>query len=419
MLKDLSIITPKNKSIINNKQPEISLVFLDRAMLNDIKSIKMYLNKKEVSLTIKENKIIYTPKKSLRSGKYRVKIKARYSNGDKKDFEWSFAIASNNTQEIPSYNFYYGIPHAHTCLSTGKGSPTEALNYAQKKNLDFLAITDHCGHLNKKATYKGSNSNKWDVLKMNVANFNKNHNKFLGLSGFEVTSNNYGDFNVFNSDNIFRGRIRRLSDFLFWLEREGTPIVAINHPHKYIESLTYNEHLDKFINLIEVGNGSFHGKYLDCERYYYKLLDKGWHLGAINGQDNHKFDWGDSDNLTVVLSPSLKKDDLLDSLKNRRTYSTETRALKLLFNINNYPMGSIIKNCGKNLDFTIWAEDKKSPMEKIQIITNEGKVIKEKNFHGKTKIKWNFSMLHIKNQWYVAKVIHQNGRCGISSAIFV
>lgn len=419
MLKNLSIITPKNNSNINSRQPEISLTFLDRAILNNIKSIKMYLNKKEVSPTIKDNKIIYIPKKPLRSGKYRVKIKARYSNGDKNNFEWSFQVTSIKIQQAPSYNFYYGIPHSHTSLSTGKGSPLDALNYAQKKNLDFLAITDHCNHLNKKTDYKVSNSNRWDILKKNVANFNKNHNKLLGLAGFELTSNNYGDFNVFNSDNLFRGRIRRLSDFLLWLERVGTPIVAINHPHKYIEALTYNERLDRFINLIEVGNGSLQGKYLSCEKYYYKLLDMGWHLGAINGQDNHKSDWGDSDNLTVILSPSLKKEDLLDSLRNRRTYSTETRTLKLVFNINDYPMGSIIKNCHRDLNFAIFAEDKKSPMEEIQVISNEGKILKEKTFHGKTKIKWNFSIPHIKNQWYVAKVIHENGRCGISSAIFV
>ncbi len=419
MLKNLYIITPKNKSNINNKQPEISITFFDRNILNNMQNIKMYLNKKEVSITIKENNIIYIPKKPLRSGKYKVRIKTRYSDGEKRTFEWSFFVTTSRTQQEPSYNFYYGIPHSHTSLSTGKGSPLEALNYAQKKNLDFLAITDHANHLNKKTTYKTSTSNKWDILKTVIANFNKNKKKLLGISGFELTSNNYGDFNVFNSDRIFKGRIRNLNDFLIWLEKEGSPIVAINHPHKYIESLPYNERLDKFINLIEVGNGSFQGKYLDCEKYYYKLLDKGWHLGAINGQDNHKFNWGDSDNLTAVLSPSLENADLLSALKNRRTYSTETRDLKLIFNINNSPMGSIIKDNSKNLEFSIRAEDKNSPIEKIQIVTNEGKIFREKIYNNKTKVKWTFSIPKVKNQWFVTKIIHNNGRCGISSAIFI
>jgi hypothetical protein len=158
---------------------------------------------------------------------------------------------------------------------------------------------------------------------------------------------------------------------------------------------------------------------LDCEKYYYKLLDKGWHLGAINGQDNHKFNWGDSDNLTAVLSPSLENADLLSALKNRRTYSTETRDLKLIFNINNSPMGSIIKDNSKNLEFSIRAEDKNSPIEKIQIVTNEGKIFREKIYNNKTKVKWTFSIPKVKNQWFVTKIIHNNGRCGISSAIFI
>lgn len=419
MLKDKAEFTPKDKSKIHANQPEISISFSNRSHINNIKKIKMYINRKEVPNSFLENKIFFLPNKPLSPGRYKVKIRTKLVNGKKEDFEWSFRITSTNGKNEINYNFYFGIPHSHTSLSTGKGNPTDALNYAKKKDLDFLTITDHSSHLIKKTTDKSSSLTKWELLNREVNSFNKTNHSFLGIAGFEATSNNYGDFNVINSSSIFRGRIRSLSDFLSWLESQENPIVTINHPHKYIESLTFNERLDKFINLIEVGNGSYGGKYLNCEKYYYSLLDKGWHLGAINAQDNHKFDWGDSDNLTVVLSKSLKKKDLIEALKQRRTYSSETRSLKFTFSINQHLMGSIITSYNKNLDFSIWGEDKKVSIHKIQIITNGGDIFKEKILHEKSKFRWNFTVPHIKNRWYVAKVVHEDGRCGLSSAIFV
>ena len=51
-----------------------------------------------------------------------------------------------------SIKYYYGIPHAHTLFSTGKGTPYDAYEYAKNKGLNFLAITDHNSHLSKDIT---------------------------------------------------------------------------------------------------------------------------------------------------------------------------------------------------------------------------------------------------------------------------
>ena len=45
--------------------------------------------------------------------------------------------------------FYYGIPHSHTSLSTGKSSPYESLEHARSNGLDFLIITDHNKYLSE------------------------------------------------------------------------------------------------------------------------------------------------------------------------------------------------------------------------------------------------------------------------------
>ncbi|MGY0375058.1 CehA/McbA family metallohydrolase [Clostridium sp. JNZ J1-5] len=421
MVTNKFIITPQDRTCINNKLPNISLLILDKDYLKDAISLKMYLDSKKITPKVALNIISYIPDKSLSRGKHKVKFIIKFLDGSKKTISWSFKINSSNCKSSPldKYNFYYGIPHAHTSLSTGKGIPIDAFNYAYKNKLDFLIITDHSRYLNKRISFNSSDIKKWDLIKRSSMSFSKNHTDFLALSGFEVTSSDYGDFNVINTNNLYSEKIKNFSKFTNWLEQSGNPIVFINHPHKYIENFNYSLRLDKFINFIEVGNGCFPTKYLNGEKYYYKLLDNGWHIGAINGQDNHKLNWGDSDNLTVVISKSLKSKDFFEALNNRRTYSTETKSLKLIFTINDCWMGSkIASNDNSKLNFRIYAEDKKVPIKKVQLLSRGGIVIQEKTSHKKSKIKWDFSLTFKKNSWYVVRIIHEDGRCGVSSAIF-
>lgn len=416
MLSQLFIPMP-GANTINSKISEVCLVTLNNGYFDNSLDIKMYLNNKKVRHKVYKNKITFTPKKKLSKGKHKVKIFIKDYNRQIQEVQWSFEVKPSPSKSN-RYNFYYGIPHSHTSFSTGKGTPIDAFNYAHKKSLDFLIITDHSGFLNKKTKYNSKEVSKWKVVKNSSNDFAKDKKKFLPLHGFEVSSKGLGDFNILNTNNLYKEKIRNFEDFKAWLKKQHNPIVCINHPHKYIESLKYDETLDKYINFIEVGNGSPPYKYLRGEKYYYKLLDKGWHIGAINGQDNHRENWGDTDNLTVVICNSLKKDDFLDALHSRRTYSTETRSLELVFRVNGCWMGSIIKNNSSKLDFEITAEDKKAPTKKIQIISNGGFVIEEKNCHKKNKVKWNLTLPFEKERWYVVKVTHENGKIGISSPIF-
>ena len=81
-------------------------------------------------------------------------------------------------------------------------------------------------------------------------------------------------------------------------------------------------------------------------------------------------------------------------------------------------MGSIIENNSNKMNLEIIAEDKKVPINKIQIISNGGIVVKKKSAHKENKIKWNLSLPFKKGAWYVVKVIHVDGKVGISSPIF-
>lgn len=340
----------------------------------------------------------------------------------------------NNFSNGIKYNFYYGIPHAHTSYSDGVGLPTDAMEYARNKNLDFLFISDHSNFFDgvkkknfeydkHKKQYSEKDGSMWFKTRKDVESINTKYNNFVALRGFEMRWFAGGHISILNSQNYLNGRKQHINqdNLSSWLINQNNVIAAINHPGRSFKPLEYNSEINRILKLIEVGNGSFPRKYMRCESYYYKLLDMGWQLGAINGQDNHFQNWGDGDNLTVLLSEKLNADSLLDAMRNMRTYSTESRSLKLIYKINNLWMGSTLNlKVGSLINFEIIAEDNSCKIDKLQIISKGGTVVKEISCSDQNIAVWKPSLLiNEKEIWYVIKVIHSNGKWGISSPIFI
>lgn len=317
------------------------------------------------------------------------------------------------------YNYYFGIPHAHTSYSTGQGTPTDAYEYARGKKLDFLIVTDHCSRLNKSSSKE--HITKWDKLIKEAEDINKSHKSFLALTGFEISIKKCGDFNVINTQEIVTKRINNINELYLWLKNQKDALALINHPDDSIKNFEYNDSLKKVVNLIEVGNGCEPYKYNRKDKYYFNLLDKGWNIGAVNGQDNHLKNWGDSDNLTVIVSYSLKKKDIIEALKNMRTYSTESRTLKLSFKCNNKWMGSKLNiHNDKPLNIEIKASDRMNRISEMQIISSNSEMVKSLKCRGEHKVKWNLDLKNdINKKWYVVKVIESNSRQAVSSPIFI
>nr|WP_272509046.1 CehA/McbA family metallohydrolase [Clostridium ganghwense] len=331
-------------------------------------------------------------------------------------FEWYFLIENKDIK----YNFYYGVPHAHTSYSDGKGTPTEAYMHAKNDNLDFLIITDHSGSLVRSKLNKEVPN--YEMLKIEADVINQKHNDFLALIGFETKTALWHHCNVINAKDVIGKKTRKKTEKLYdWLHNKDNIVLSINHPSRSCKNLPYLIEFDEFINLIEVGNGSPPREYRRSEEYYFKALDNGWHVGAINGQDNHSETWGDADNLTVVISDKLDIDSFINAMKLRRVYSTETRTLKLTVKGNDHWMGSILDlNKGDKLNLQIAAEDKSNPITKIQIISNGGNILNEKMFSKTNTAEWDLSFTITEDSsWYVVKVIHSNDKQGISSPIFV
>ncbi|AJG97701.1 CehA/McbA family metallohydrolase [Clostridium beijerinckii] len=324
-----------------------------------------------------------------------------------------------NKLNIDDLNFYYGIPHAHCNFSTGHGTPIEAFDYARHNGLNFLILTDHNNHLTKTIKVKSSELSRWDTLKYLTARYNKKHENFLAVVGFESKTNPFGDINVVNPNRFFTGTVNNMQLLVLWMLNNPNAFISINHPHKTITYLEYNSILNKLITSIEVGNGSYPNKYLRYEKYYYHLLDKNWKLGAINGQDNHRLNFGDDENLTCIIAEELTTQSLVDAFRKRRTYSTESRTLIMYFTINNEFMGDIIPMEDDNLQFSIFAHDPNHKILEIDIISAGGTVIKKVSNLNLNKVKYLYSHEPLKTElWYVIKITLDNNKIAISSPIF-
>src|SRR5690554_336986 len=433
-----------------NRMPVVS-VRLEKSDLTeadiDYAGIELYLNGQLVSSDINEaeNIVTYPVSQALDYGEQEVQILVPDIEGRVKDFSWFFTV----TEEETEYNFYFGVPHSHTSYSDGAGTPVQAFNHARNNDLDYHFVTDHSNWLDgvsddnfefdaaaneyveedHPVTGKPS---QWKQTRLDAETFNSTHDDFLAARGFEMTSSIWGHMNTINSSTYVEAKSQMvpLREYYQWIvdvsTEPGADVFSMfNHPNWPDDSfydLAYVSELDRYINGIEVANGAPPYSYARAESHYWKALDNGWRLGAMNSQDNHAENWGDMDNLTAIIAPELNTETFIDALNARRMYSTETRTLALTVKGNGYWMGSVLDvSQGETVDFEIIAQDPVVPVESIQLITNGGWIEDEVTFAGGTNYAtWEPSIVTKGgSQWYVAKVIHTDGSWAHASPIFV
>ncbi|MGL4774206.1 MAG: CehA/McbA family metallohydrolase [Clostridium sp.] len=317
--------------------------------------------------------------------------------------------------------FFYGVPHCHTAFSTGKGNPYDAFEIGRSNGLDFMIITDHNSFLTREIPFENNEVSKWEISNILRERFYKRNDNFLPLIGFETKTEPYGDFNIINPNNFFTGIVKDLKLLVLWMLNNPDSVVILNHPHKNVLNLDYDPVLNRIITSVEVCNGALHGKYLRSEKYYYYLLDKGWRLGSANGQDNHKLNFGQDDNLTCIICNELNTQNLIEAFRCKRTYSTESRTLKMYFTINDSFMGSeIVVPNGGPMRFELFLDDINHKIKDIEIITNTGAIVQKINNINLNKIKYLFQ--HIKashENWYLIKIFQDDNKISYSSPIFV
>ena len=308
------------------------------------------------------------------------------------------------------YNLYFGQLHSHTNYSDGIGTPDDAYSHAKNvAKVDFLAVTDHSNSLDNAANSTmadASNSPEW--INGHAIADKYTDSTFVGIYGYEMTwSNGTGHINTFNTpgfesrDNQIYKNADGLQQYYNVLKKFPDSISQFNHPGTtfgdFNDFANYDPQIDKQISLIEVGNGE--GKvgssgYFPSYDYYYRALDKGWHLSPTNNQDNHLGLWGDANTArTVVLADSLTRDNIYDAMKNMRTYATEDNDLRIKYTLNGNVMGSILNQTPADVDIKVDLEDPDNEaLGTVSVISDGGKVVASKNLtDSKDSLEFNLS----------------------------
>ena len=301
---------------------------------------------------------------------------------------------------LDGYQLYFGQLHAHTNISDGAGSVTEAFQHAsQVDNLDFLAVTDHSNSFDNESdsqvdlgTDLTNVSDEWKQGHEAAAAVTGKD--FVGLYGFEMTwSDGFGHINTFNtpgfesrSNSEFgnkSGSTEGYQNYYDKLVAVEDSLSQFNHPGTtfgdFQDFAFYDPQVDQRITLIEVGNGEGaigSSGYFPSYEYYTRALDKGWHVAPTNNQDNHKGNWGDSNTArSVVLASGLTEEGIYDAIRNYRVYATEDNDLSILYALNGNAMGSIL-NKQDAVEITAQISDPTDTADmKVEVIVNGGLVL--------------------------------------------
>jgi len=288
-----------------------------------------------------------------------------------------------------AYNTYFGYLHAHSELSDGTGTPEEAYAGARDAGLDFFALTDHA-ELMRLWPWE----NDWGHARA-AADAADEPGRFAALWGFEWSSPLYGHLNVINSQDYTDCLARfRLEDFYDWLVKRPEAFGRFNHPGSFDFTIFDLLHFRLFEHAVpqmvgvECWNGDdgfdvyhYAGNWTGPEPYIDLANLKGWRVGALGAEDNHRADWGRMGQFrTGVLATELTRDGIVDAYLNRRFYATEDGNLCLDFRCAGYPMGSVLDGGPRVFEVSAYDRDGET-FEEVRLYRN-GELIETRAVSG-------------------------------------
>ena len=389
--------------------------------------------------------------------------------------ESEVATFTYNKRTQEDYNVYFGQIHSHTSYSDGAGSAEQAFKHARDEadQIDFLAITDHSNSFDNdtSATIKdGSASSEWveghkiadqytneeTTIIVNEeekaeseaelgeasededaeAQAAEEEDYFVGIMGYEMTWSGGapGHMNTFNTDGFMsrnmtgygNGSKASLTNYYAQLKTVPEGFSMFNHPGTtfgdFYDFGYYDEEIDNYITLVEVGNGEGaigSSGYFPSYEYYTRALDKGWHVAPTNDQDNHKGKWGDANTgRTVILADSLTRDNIYDALRNMRVYATEDNDLRIQYTMNGMDMGYIYEDAPESCNIVVKLEDPTdSKIGKVEVIVNNGlSVVSEEVSDSSATLNFH---LDPKYSYYYIRVTQPDGDKAVTAPIWV
>jgi hypothetical protein len=313
-------------------------------------------------------------------------------------------------------NIYFGDLHAHTGYSDGQETPEKAFQTAKEQGLDFFITTDHdfglCYGCNSVICKTSQRYNKT----RSMADSANQPGNFVAIAGYEVTNWNWGHMNVFGANELLclPVDVSLSSVYETYLPQlTGNFTVAFNHPNEGLNfnNFTYSAQGDKFMNSYEVFTpfGNFF-------EYYSVALSKRWHIGAIGTSDHHGTGWGQG-HWTAVLAKNLTRADIIEGIKNHRTYATQDKDILLYFWINGHTLGESFSASG-DIKVKVFVEDQGEVIDEL-LFYEDGAPVQTSN-PNLSSYEWEFNWsLEKGNHYYFIRVLEQDGDIVVSSPIWV
>jgi hypothetical protein len=326
------------------------------------------------------------------------------------------AAASAQLQE------FVGPVHEHTAYSDGQPGtrPSQAFEQVRALGSDFMTITDHSDTFNLPIVtntdclspaiaqcaladqQQPANSlRKWQATaeQTNAATTAD----FVGIRGFEWTNDRHGHLNVLFSSNHTNAKIDGgyvdMGFFWSWLTRPvaqggGADGLGIfNHPGRRTigeilpggllgpvdpGTTQPGSNWDDFRH-VPAADGRMVGMELfnsgsEYGPWFIEALDKGWHIGAVGGEDAHDRSWGvPEEPKTVVLAPTLTRAALREAMAARRFYAIRRAGIQLAFQVDGQAMGSrLARPAGAPLSVT---GSTTVPGATLELVTSGGRVV--------------------------------------------
>jgi len=302
------------------------------------------------------------------------------------------------------YNLYYADLHSHTGYTDGIGTPERAFTYARDTaRIDILAVTDHA---------EGLTPAEWEDCQ-EQAEAATTPGVFLGLRGFEWTPNNaYGHCNVINStDYISAFADDSIPESLYaFVAREPEAIAQMNHIATYnLRKFAYSASADSSFCLCEGQSSGYKNIYVP--------LDSGWHVGPSSNGDEHDGRWGAGRMLTGVWTDTLTKESVLDALRKRRTFGTQSKLAYVKFTARGAWQGSTVPNGTIQFDVVFHDDHASDRFNVVKLVTNGRTVISSMEVNS-THVEWHPTVTTQDNErrWFYVIGYQYNGTVPVWSA---
>lgn len=313
---------------------------------------------------------------------------------------------TKNTILKADWREYQGLPSKHYAL-------------AKENGFDFYVTTDH----SQEAGFHPTSPISAAWLATNEEAAKATDKNFVAIRGYEHSENNgpggRGHINVINTATYLNALEPGvdLQHLYKWLDTvsangEGPVVASFNHPGtKQYDNWAYRDpQITNIITLLEVINSNSHIHY----QGFIHALDAGWKVSPVSGMDNHSL-WGikNQKSRTFVLATAKTKAAILEAMKNRRTYASLDQNIQCKYAVNGEIMGSTLDK-PDTFQFDIYVSDPdtndpKDKITKIDIIKDNGEVVKTYTPSPAYSVHWNPVIKDANNKYFFIRVWSAGG----------